>query len=117
VLYWRDGPHYVPHHRLRDRVPSSLVPISNAQGHVDVTREQLQKLIEYAAQRFSKTHYPGEKHEVARLTVKLLEMDSLEVLIRAVALCRVEDPRTPGVHKALTILESRATLNGPSIIP
>jgi hypothetical protein len=78
-----------------------------------VTREQVQKLIEEAAARFAKSHEPHEQQEVARLTVILAELHSIEVLTGAVARCQGEDIRTEDLYEALDFLESRVAAKWP----
>src|SRR5262245_1505262 len=74
-----------------------------------MTRDELNEQIGVEARRFEATQDPRAKDAVVRLSVKLAELNYVEVLEGALSRCSDDDLRSGEVDDALNCLESRAT--------
>src|SRR5262245_6096131 len=73
-----------------------------------MTRNEIQRLISHAANRFLKTLDANAHEEVLRLSCELAKLTMFDVLEDALKRCRTNDMRTSEVYRALTFLESQA---------
>ncbi len=72
----------------------------------DESRDQIDRRMDELARRFAATHDPAVKEKIEELA---RTSAALDVLVDALARCRVEDMRTTKTFAALDFLEARAT--------